>query len=312
LETKIFSISYGDVTVVEKAIKDSKMLSPRGSISTDKRTSSLTVYDVASIFPQIANLLTVLDKPTPQVLIETRIVEISEKDETDLGIQWGISHPTGSKPFRGTMGTGPFTGDNFIVDFPSAGAGPGSGAGFAFGILNTARTAGLDLQLSALETVGKSRIISSPKIVTTDNEKAVITQGVSQPFPKVDVASGQISVEYKDIAITTEVTPHITPAGSINLIVLIKKEDILATANIGGNEVPITSKMESSTKVLIQDGETLVIGGVYKKTEKETVSGVPGLMNIPILGWLFKGKSTSEDTTELMIFITPKIVEKPT
>src|SRR3972149_3002849 len=312
LETKIFSISYGDVTVVEKAIKDSKMLSPRGSISTDKRTSSLTVYDVASIFPQIANLLTVLDKPTPQVLIETRIVEISEKDETDLGIQWGISHPTGSKPFRGTMGTGPFTGDNFIVDFPSAGAGPGSGAGFAFGILNTARTAGLDLQLSALETVGKSRIISSPKIVTTDNEKAVITQGVSQPFPKVDVASGQISVEYKDIAITTDVTPHITPAGSINLIVLIKKEDILATANIGGNEVPITSKMESSTKVLIQDGETIVIGGVYKKTERETISGLPGLMNIPIFGWLFKGKSTTEENTELMIFITPKIVEKPT
>ena len=314
LETKIFSISYADVTTIDKAIKDSKILSPRGSISTDKRTSSLTVYDVASVFLQIANLLTVLDKPTPQVLIETRIVEISETDETDLGIQWGISHPTGSKPFTGLSGLtpGPFTGNESIVDFPSAGAGPGSGAGFAFGILNTARTAGLDLQLSALETVGKSRIISSPKVVTTDNEKAVITQGTSQPFPKVDVASGQISVEYKDIAITTEVTPHITPAGSINLIVLIKKEDILSSAIIGGSEVPITSKVESSTKVLIQDGETLVIGGVYKKTEKETVSGVPGLMNIPILGWLFKGKSTTEDNQELMIFITPKIVEKPT
>src|SRR4030066_711789 len=156
LETKIFSISYGDVTVVEKAIKDSKMLSPRGSISTDKRTSSLTVYDVASIFPQIANLLTVLDKPTPQVLIETRIVEISETDASDLGIQWGIGHPTGSKPFRGTMGPGPFTGDNFIIDLPAAGVGAGSGAGIAFGILNTTRTAGLDLQLSALETIGSS------------------------------------------------------------------------------------------------------------------------------------------------------------
>jgi type IV pilus assembly protein PilQ len=313
LETKIFPISYGDVTVVEKAIKDSKILSPRGSISTDKRTSSLTIYDVAAVFPQVENLLITLDKPTPQVLIETRIVEISETDASDLGIQWGISHPTGSKPFRGLTGltTGPFTGDNFIVDFPAAGAGAGAGAGIAFGILNTARTAGLDLQLSALEIVGKSRIVSSPKVVTTDNEKATITQGISRPFPKVDVASGQISVEYKDIAITTEVTPHITPAGSINLIVLLKKEDIIDTIVISGGEVPITSKVESNTKVLIQDGETLVIGGVYKKTERETISGIPGLMNIPILGWLFKGKSITEEKTELMIFITPKIVEKP-
>jgi len=309
LETKIFSISYGDVTVVEKAIKDSKMLSPRGSISTDKRTSSLTIYDVAAVFPQVENLLITLDKPIPQVLIETRIVEISESDASDLGIQWGISHPTGSKPFRGLTGNsaGPFTGDDFIIDFPT----PSSGAGIAFGILNTTRTMGLDLQLSALETMNRSRIISNPRVVTTDNEKAVITQGVSRPFRKVDVASGQVSVEFKDIVLISEVTPHITPAGSINLIVLLKKEDVIDTINIDGNEVPITSKVESNTKVLIQDGETLVIGGVLRKTERETTSGVPGLMNIPILGWLFKGKTMTEEKTELMIFITPKIVEKP-
>ncbi|MGB9715508.1 MAG: type IV pilus secretin PilQ, partial [Thermodesulfovibrionales bacterium] len=234
LETKIFPISYADVATVEKAIKDAKILSARGSITTDKRTSSLTVYDVSSVFPQVENLLKTLDKPTPQVLIETRIVEISESDELNLGIQWGIGHPTGSKPFSGNTGlnTGPFTGDNFIIDFPAAGAGAGAGAGIAFGILNTTRTMGLDLQLSALQTIGRSRIISNPRVVTTDNEKAIITQGVSRPFPKVDVASGQISVEYKDIAITTEVTPHITPAGSINLIVNIKKEDILDTVSI--------------------------------------------------------------------------------
>lgn len=313
LETKIFPISYADVATVEKAIKEAKILSSRGSISTDKRTSSLTVYDVASVFPQVENLLKTLDKPTPQVLIETRIVEISESDELNLGIQWGIGHPTGSKPFSGNTGlnTGPFTGDNFIIDFPAAGAGAGSGAGIAFGILNTTRTMGLDLQLSALQTIGRSKIISNPRVVTTDNEKAIITQGVSRPFPKVDVASGQISVEYKDIAITTEVTPHITPAGSINLIVNIKKEDILDTVSISGSLVPVTSKVESSTKVLIQDGETLVIGGVLKKTETETTSGVPGLMKIPILSWLFKSKSTTEETTELMIFITPKVIEKP-
>jgi type IV pilus assembly protein PilQ len=250
LETKIFPISYGDVTVVEKAIKDSKILSPRGSISTDKRTSSLTIYDVAAVFPQVENLLITLDKPIPQVLIETRIVEISETDASDLGIQWGIGHPTGSKPFRGTMGTGPFTGDNFIVDLPQQ-----EWCRFwsrdCFRILNTTRTAGLDLQLSALETIGRSRTITNPRIVTTDHEKAVITQGISRPFPKVDVASGQISVEYKDIAITTEVTPHITPAGSINLIVLLKKEDILSKDNYR-REVPIYHLNRINTKVLIR------------------------------------------------------------
>jgi type IV pilus assembly protein PilQ len=308
LETKIFPISYADVTVVDKTIKDAKILSPRGSISTDIRTSSLTVYDVASVFPQIANLLATLDKPTPQVQIETRIVEISEKDAVDLGIQWGISHPTGSKPFSGTQGTGgPFTGNKFIIDLPTS----TKGAGIAFGILNTSRTAGLDLQLSALETMNRSKIISNPRVVTTDNEKAVITQGISRPFRKVDVASGQVSVEFKDILLTSEVTPHITPAGSINMIVYIKKEDVIDTIVIDGNEVPITSKVESNTKVLIQDGETLVIGGVLRRTQIQGTSGVPGLMNIPILGWLFKGKSTSEETTELMIFITPKVVEKP-
>jgi type IV pilus assembly protein PilQ len=317
LDTKIFPISYADVTTVDKAIKDAKMLSPRGSISLDKRTSSLTVYDVASVFPQIEKLLVVLDKPTPQVLIETRIVEVSEKDALDLGIQWGISHnpvdasgkSIASKPFRGTQShTGLFTGDNFIIDLPTT----TKGAGIAFGILDPTRTMGLDLQLSALETMNRSKIISSPKVVTTDNEKAIITQGISRPFRKVDVASGEVSVEFKDILLTSEVTPHITPAGSINMIVYIKKEDIIDVMDIDGNEVPITSKVESNTKVLIQDGETLVIGGVLRKTQIESTSGVPGLMKIPILGWLFKNKSTSEENTELMIFITPKVVEKPT
>jgi type IV pilus assembly protein PilQ len=320
LETKIFSISYADVSNVEKSIKDAKILSSRGSISIDKRTSSLTIYDVPVVFPQVENLLMTLDKPIPQVMVETRIVEITESDEKDLGIQWGVSHvgPTdniGSKPFRGLYGlntAGTFTGNNFMVDFPAAGVGQSAGAGFAFGILNTSRTMGLDLQLSALQLMQRSKIISNPRIVTTDNEKAIITQGVSQPFPKVDVASGQVSVEYKDIAINVEVTPHITPAGSINMAVIIKKEDITGTTLISGNQIPITSKIEGNTKVLINDGETLVIGGVLRRTEKETTSGVPGLMKIPILGWLFRSNSINEETKELMIFITPKIVEKPT
>lgn len=313
LETKIFPVSYADVSIVEKAIKDSKMLSPRGSVSVDKRTSALIVKDVPSVLPQVENLLQTLDKPIPQVMIEARIVEVSTTSASDLGIQWGvqISATNTLSSFGGfpTLGTGAFTGNNFMVDFPSGSAGKGSGSGFNFGIINPAKTLGLDLQLAALEKVGNSKIISNPRIVTTDNEKATIMQGTSEPFPQL-TPEGTISTSYKDIVLLAEVTPHITPLGSVSMSVLVRKEDVIGTVNIGGSAVPRTSKIETNTKVLVQNGETLVIGGVYKKVERSSSSGLPGLMNIPILGWLFRTKSNTEDVTELMMFITPRIIEK--
>ena len=309
LYTRIFPISYADVASIEKSIKDARILSSRGSVSVDKRTSSVAINDVASVFPQIENLLATLDKPTPQVLIEARIVEAFESDVKSFGIQWGISNPEGTKPFIGTTSNeGPFTGNNFMFDFPSP---EGTGGGIAFGILNSARTKGLELQISALETTGNSKRISNPRVVTTDNEKATILQGESVPFPKIDVQSGQISAEYKDVAITIEVTPHITPAGAVTMSVLVRKEDIKGFVPLGGGtQAPRTDKIEGVTKVLVQNGETLVIGGVLQKRERSDSSGVPGLMHIPVLGWLFKNKKTNEETTELLIFITPRVLEK--
>jgi type IV pilus assembly protein PilQ len=166
------------------------------------------------------------------------------------------------------------------------------------------------VQLDALEKIGKGKIISTPRIVTVDNVKASIMQGTSEPFPKL-TTEGTISTEYKDVVLSTDVTPHITPNGSVSMLVRVKKEDVLGTVNIGGSQVPRTSKIEGDTQVLVQNGETLVIGGIYKKTERNDTSGVPGLMKIPILGWLFKNRVTAETTTELMIFITPRIVENP-
>jgi type IV pilus assembly protein PilQ len=195
-----------------------------------------------------------------------------------------------------------------MFDFPSP---EGTGGGIAFGILNSARTKGLELQISALETTGNSKRISNPRVVTTDNEKATILQGESVPFPKIDVQSGQISAEYKDVAITIEVTPHITPAGAVTMSVLVRKEDIKGFVPLGGGtQAPRTDKIEGVTKVLVQNGETLVIGGVLQKRERSDSTGVPGLMHIPVLGWLFKNKKTNEETTELLIFITPRVLEK--
>jgi type IV pilus assembly protein PilQ len=308
LDTRMFAINYADVSSIEKSIKDAKILSSRGSISVDKRTSSVAINDVASVFPQIENLLATLDKPTPQVLIEARVVEAFELDVRSLGIQWGI-HTEGNDIVAGTTtNEGPFTDKHFMVDLPSP---EGVAGGIAFGFLNAAKTQGLELVLSALETTGRSKRISNPRVVTTDNEKATIMQGTSVPFPKIDVQSGQISAEYKDVAILIEVTPHIAPAGSVTMSVLVRKEDIIGFVPLGGGtQAPRTDKIEGVTKVLIQTGETLVIGGVLQKRERTDSTGVPGLMKIPVLGWLFKNRKTTEETSELLIFITPRVLEK--
>lgn len=314
LETRTFSISYADTATIEKAIKDSRILTPRGSISVDKRTSSMVIKDVAAVFPQIENILADLDKATPQVMIEVRIVEVSTQALRDLGIQWGakISAANTLSSIGGfpTLNTGAFTGNNFLVDFPSGSAGAGSGTGFSFGILSPDRTFGLDLQLAALETLSKSKIISTPRIVTSDNVPAKISQGEDIPYPQA-TAEGTISAAFKSVALSIEVTPHITPANSITMSVLTTKEDFSSFVNIGLGQAPRTTKIEGKTTVLVQNGETLVIGGVYKKTERVSEAGVPGLMKIPVIGWLFKNKLKTEDVTELIIFITPRILEQP-
>ena len=313
LETRIFRISYADVAAVEAAIKPSKILTPRGSINVDKRTSTMLVKDVASVFPEIDNLLTSLDKPTPQVMIEARIVEVNTNSEYELGIQWGINlnltNTLGSiGGLKGVplLSTGAVTGKNYLVDFPATGVGPLSGSGFTFGIIDPSKSIGLDMQLSAIETMGKLKVVSNPKILTVDNEKAKILQGKSIPVRKL-TTEGTVSTEFKDVTMELTVTPHITPDNSISMSVEIKKEELDPTVpSVEG--VPGTDKKEANTKVIIKDGETIVIGGMYKVTTNDSQSGVPGLMNIPLLGWLFKSNKTSQNTSELLIFITPRIL----
>ena len=316
LATKIFPISYADVGVVEAAIRNSKTLTPRGSMSVDKRTSTMVVKDVASVFSEIDNLLLTLDRPTPQVLIEARIVEINTAATTDLGIQWGLNlqGANGLSSFGGlsgvpNTGVGPFTGHNFLIDFPAKSVAPLGGSGFAFGIMNPSKTFGLDLQLSAFETVGLGKVISNPKVLTLDNGKAKILQGKSIPVRKL-TTEGTISTEFKDVTLELNVTPHITPDKSIVMALEIRKEELDPTVpSVEG--VPGTDKKEADTNVIIKDGETVVIGGMYKVNTTDTETGVPGLRNLPVIGWLFKNTLKTSTTSELLIFITPRIVEKP-
>ncbi|MEW6675617.1 MAG: type IV pilus secretin PilQ [Nitrospirota bacterium] len=319
IETRVFPVSYADVDKIETTLKNSKALSSRGSISTDKRTSSIIVKDVASSMPEIESLIKTLDTPTPQVMIEARIVEAETTSIKDLGIQWGFlwsppdsrltvggiktaeQTPGGTKAL---LGRGTFRDYPLIVNFPSAADTSGGGA-IGLGYLNASQTFVLDLQLSALESARKGKIISSPKIMTIDNEKATIKQGKKIPVQTVSAEGTQ--TQFIDMSLELTVTPHMTPDGSISMKIDSKKNEAL-TETVGG--IPVMGTSEATTQVIIKDGETIVIGGIFKTTESESESGVPGLSKIPILGWLFKKERTDITQSELLIFITPRIVEK--
>lgn len=316
LETKIYNISYAKVKDVEAAVKSAKLLTPRGSTSVDERTSTILVQDTTDVLQKVEELLSTLDKPTPQVLIEARIVEVNTATTRDLGIQWGMNLQASNtlSSFGGLSGvpllsSGPFTGRNYLVDFPAKNVGPLSGSGFAFGFLSPDRTFGLDLQLSAVQELGKGKIISNPRILTVDHGRAKIIQGESIPTRKL-TAEGTISTEYKDVTLELIVTPHITPDKSISMLVELKKEDINPT-RLAVDGALSTFKKEINTTVVIRDGETIVIGGMYKSSSSNFDTGVPGLMKIPILGWLFKNERSVGDEQELLMFITPRIIERP-
>ena len=277
----------------------------------------MLVKDIASVFPEIEHLLITLDRPTPQVLIEARIVEVNTATTRDLGIQWGLNIYGSKYPepvrrlVRGSecdrRANSPAETISWI--FRQKAYRRISGSGFAFGIINPAKTMALDLQLSAIETAGNGKVISNPKILTIDNGKAKILQGKSIPVRKL-TSEGTVSTEFKDVTLELNVVPHITPDKSISMVVEIKKEELDPTVpSVEG--VPGTDKKEANTNVIIKDGETVVIGGMYKITTNDSTSGVPGLMKIPLLGWLFKSDATTSSTSELLIFITPRIVVQP-
>ncbi len=312
IETKVFPVSYADVSVIESAIKNAKALSARGNLSIDKRTSSIIVKDVASSIKEVESLIKTLDTPTPQVMIEARIVEADTSSVKELGIQWGMFGRTpdglltvgGGLSQAGTA-TSPFSSDNLFVNLPAA-VGAGAGGAINLGFVNPARTFSLDLQLSALESAGKGKIISNPRIMTIDNEKATIKQGKSIPVQTTSAEGTK--TEYIDMALELTVTPHITPDGSIIMKIESKKNEPDWGNAVAG--IPAKDTKEVTTQVLIKDGETLVIGGIFKTKESEAESRVPWFSRLPLLGWLFKKERTEVIQNELLIFITPRKIER--
>ncbi|MBI4687231.1 MAG: type IV pilus secretin PilQ [Nitrospirae bacterium] len=307
IETRIYPINYADVDKVKGTIETAKVLTAMGNISTDKRTSSVIIKDVKDKHIEYERLIRSLDQQTPQVSIEARIVEVERKFTKELGIQWGMLwKPADSRTTIGGIsglpgGTGFNSANPLLVNLPAA-VGSGSGGAIGLGYINAANTFTLDLQLSAMESSGKGKIISNPRITTMDNEKATIKQGNEIPY--FTSTSDKIEVNFKEAVLELSVTPHITPDGTIVMEILAKNDEVDAS-----KPNPPISKKEAQTKVLVKDGDTLVIGGILKTTKRDNLDGVPGISKVPVLGWLFKKEKEIDDTNELLIFITPKIVK---
>jgi type IV pilus assembly protein PilQ len=264
-----------------------------------------------------------LDSMTPQVLIESRIVEANTSFSRSIGVQWGgfgqaapatgnatgLSFPNTVRVTGGSdLGTASATGvsgtPNFAVNLPAAvGAGAGGALGFTFGSANGA--VNLNLRLSAAESNGTVKTISAPKVTTLQNQKASISQGVSIPFSQVS-AQG-VNTTFVEARLQLDVTPHITSDGSVlmNIKATNNQPD---PSNTGANGQPAIQKKEAETQVMVRDGDTTVIGGIYVRRGATSEAGVPWLMKIPILGFFFKTNTVSENRQELLIFITPRIV----
>lgn len=324
LVTKIFIVNFANVEKTRDIIEKGKILSPRGNISVDTRTRSLIVKDTASRLAEVDSLLRSLDKQTPQIMIEARLVEVNTTMAKELGVQWGgwfapnwggnsysasgsgSSSISGLQPQSGypsTDGRSNLPGTYPVVNAGTSNANPiGS---MTFGFLNASQTLNLALRVSALETTGKGKTLSNPRIMTVDNEQAVIKHGAQIPVTTRN-SDGTYTTTYKDANIKLTVTPQSVPDGSIFLKVEITKDEPDFTRKDSFDN-PVIYSRQASTQVLVKNGETLVIGGIVKTLENESQSGVPLLSKIPLLGALFKNNVKSNESEELLIFITPRL-----
>lgn len=267
----------------------------RGSVTVDDRTNSIIAYQTQEQLDELRRVVAQLDIPVRQVMIEARIVEANVDYSKSLGVRWGGALSTGS-------GNWSLSGDDMpFVDLGAAGATSNIGIGFL------SNHAILDLQLSAMEKTGNGEVVSQPKVVTADKETAKIMKGAEVPYQEAS-SSGATSTSFKEAALSLEVTPQITPDNRIIMDVKVTKDepDFSQAASTGG--VPSINKNEVNANVLVSDGETIVIGGVFSNTQSKSVDKVPFLGDLPFVGRMFRSDLVQERKSELLIFITPRIM----
>ena len=294
-------------------------LSSRGSISFDKRTNTLLIIDIPQKVAEIRRLVNLLDKPVDQVLIEARIVIANEDFARELGAKFGIRGTKDHVSFgdeitevintaSGTRGTVLDRGLGVNLPATAGALITSNPANFALTFLNAGY--GLDLELSAMQEEGRGEIISNPRVVTSNQREAVIKQGREIGYVTTQASGGTITqtVNFKEAVLLLRVTPTITNDGRVFMNMLITKDELEEFVQTINGSVPIISKREVTTAVLVDDGNTVVIGGVYEFTDRQSISKVPFLGDIPFLGNLFKKKGRGKNKAELLIFVTPKVV----
>jgi type IV pilus assembly protein PilQ len=305
LVTELIQINYS--TAAELAPKVKGLLSSRGSVTVDDRTNTLIVKDIQTNIITAKDLVRILDAQTPQVLIQAKIVEADLNFGRELGIQWGGSFQMDG-PGASTMTTAGDSpaGGNWAVNLPAA-VGSGAGGAIEFAIANLTNTRYLQARISALESKGQGRVISSPRITTLDHTEAYIEQGLSVPYVKL-TEEGTATTDFIDANLQLQVTPHVSADGHIKMEVLISKDapDYTNTDIYG---TPAIDKKEAKTEVLVKDGEVVVIGGIYEYENTSTVDAVPLFYKVPLFGWLFQTKTKDRNKRELLIFIAPRIVQ---
>lgn len=300
LLTEVVTVNYARASDLVNQVRN--VLSSKGSVSADPRTNSFIIRDVKSGIEDAKRLIQSLDPRTPQVLIEARIVEANNNFSRSLGIQWGGRYASDSNTITGgaSLATAP-SGNNFAVNLPATT--PTSGLGMSIGSLN--KNLVLDVQLSAAEKSGDVKIVSTPKVATINNKPATVSSGVEYSVKAATVAGGTQSTTVSAKTSIT-VTPQVSADDHIVLIIDASRDEPDFTRLVDG--IPGILRKNANTTVLVRDGETTVIGGLYRNSKGVTDASVPFISRIPVLGWLFKSRSRVEENEELLIFITPHII----
>jgi len=323
LVVKFQPVNYAAVGNVAKMVQ--RLLSPRGTVNTDTRTNTIIIKDIPVVIDESVALIKAIDTPTPQVLIEAKIVEANLDFTRELGTVWGYgvqpntdAYDTGSEidQTRGSPDFRPHpdprilngTGDlnNLVVDNPISAL---PTALMNVGAFLLDEQFNVELQLQAAESTGEGKVISSPRVVTLDNREAEIEQGVAIPYQTFE--NGDAQLQFVDAVLSLKVKPHITADKSIIMALEVSRnapDDSVATGSVGA---PAIGKNEAKTETLVRDGQTLVIGGIYTIQKGTRESRVPYLHAIPVLGWAFRNTSVRDIRKELLIFVTPRIVDMP-
>ena len=302
LKTEAFSINYADLPSVVTQMNSLK--TERGLVTPDARTNKIFVRDIPVVLDDIRRLLAQVDVPEKQVMIEARIIEASSTFTRSLGVNWGVHYRDGSASFMGINQLDTSFGGLTTTAAPTSGLSglPGGAMGISFGTLTS--NISLDLRLNAAASAGLIKIVSTPKVATLNNKSAKITQG--QQIPYTSSTSDKVETKFVEAALSLEVTPHINANGTIGMKIDAKNDSVGQAT--GGSTAPSINKKQATTEMLLRDGETTVIGGIYVDSDNESDDGVPYLMDIPLLGKLFKSNQKTKVKTELLIFITPRIL----